>query len=592
MPDGQRQRLIYVLVAALLVFLVAHWAGITNPYVINDDVRQQLFWMEQWSDPELFQNDPLTDYAKNYVPLGVKAIYWLGAQFMSPVQFSKVLTGILFVITAGLVFGLALKFEDNLTPVLAVCVYFLFGSFLGRISGGLSRAFVFPLLVAYLFFLGRGNVGWASVVILVQSALNPYVFILCFATHCLFLLVRYGRSFILYLGGILGLRKPDQSNGAPSASLSRSGPLRRVTESSGSDAPEFSISNLVWLNLPALAGAVVIAIRYVFFKPANMGNLVTKAQMLGKIEYSALGRYELLPQPCLLYEFGRIWTFNMPFREWGGVAGVAMLVAVVGVIVYGLARWRPLVSMSGFGVFGYVLPTGLVLYALASALLMALFVPRRYIEYPLVIFLCLFVAVCLRMVIEDLGLTRRAFPWLTTALIILAAIRLHNVNLYDYSAHADLYRFLRETPKTSLLAGPPQLMDNVVTFSGRKAFITYELSHTWIEPFWKNIKQNTFDFFRAYYSDNPKQVRSFCRKAGIDYLIVRDSDFDPKRLKTRRMYFEPFGAFIKQLAGGKKSFALMNEKEFPVVFKGRGIRVIKIKRGNARPPIIIIPFDH
>lgn len=68
--------LLCILCGALIFFLIAHWPSLTNPYVIDDDVRQQIFWMQQWNDPELFQNDILTGYARNYVPWGVQAIYY------------------------------------------------------------------------------------------------------------------------------------------------------------------------------------------------------------------------------------------------------------------------------------------------------------------------------------------------------------------------------------------------------------------------------------------------------------------------------------------------------------------------------------
>ncbi len=106
----------------------------------------------------------LTWSTRNYVPWGVQAVYTMAAPFMNPVQFSKVLTGILYIITAGFVFGLALQFRDDIAAVLAVCVYLLFGGFLNKISGGLSQSFVFPLLVAYLFFLSRDRLGYAGIV--------------------------------------------------------------------------------------------------------------------------------------------------------------------------------------------------------------------------------------------------------------------------------------------------------------------------------------------------------------------------------------------------------------------------------------------
>ncbi len=53
-PVSRTVELLYVLVATLAVYLVAHWHTLTNPYVLNDDVRQQIFWMQQWLDPELY----------------------------------------------------------------------------------------------------------------------------------------------------------------------------------------------------------------------------------------------------------------------------------------------------------------------------------------------------------------------------------------------------------------------------------------------------------------------------------------------------------------------------------------------------------
>ncbi len=59
---------------------------------------------------------------------------------------------------------------------------------------------------------------------------------------------------------------------------------------------------------------------------------------------------------------------------------------------------------------------------------------------------------------------------------------LHGTNDYRpclYSRQAPLYKFMQTTPKISMIAGPPDLMDDVLTFGQRKAFVTYKLSHTW-----------------------------------------------------------------------------------------------------------------
>ena len=69
---------------------VAHRHGLASPYIINDDVRQPLFWMARWLDPGLYPSDLLTRYAAAYVPAGVKALYFLAAKGLGvgPILFS------------------------------------------------------------------------------------------------------------------------------------------------------------------------------------------------------------------------------------------------------------------------------------------------------------------------------------------------------------------------------------------------------------------------------------------------------------------------------------------------------------------------
>ena len=183
MTQPRKIHFLYAMVATVAVFVFAHWDGLTNPYIIRDNVRQQVFWMQQWQDPELYQNDLLTEYSQNYVPWGIKAIYRVGARVMNPVQFTKVVTAVLFLLTAGFLFGLGTAFRDELVPVFVVCVFLFFGAFMRKISGGLSQSFAFPCLAAYLFFLSRKMLVGSGAVIFLLSFVNPYMFLLCLGTQ-------------------------------------------------------------------------------------------------------------------------------------------------------------------------------------------------------------------------------------------------------------------------------------------------------------------------------------------------------------------------------------------------------------------------
>lgn len=540
--------LLFILAATFLVYCYAHWQGICSVYVINDDVRQQIYWMQEWQDPGLFQDHYLTEYARQYVPWGVQAIYWLASQYINPVQFSKILTAILFVATAGLLFVLAAGLVDELTGILAVCIFYHFGFFLGAISGGLSRSFVFPLLILYLIFLSRGKTRSAGLVLMVQALFNPYLFVLCLLTHAVFLAC----SHFFYQ-----VRSPALPTPA------------RITEKHGMGNPGFLLSQY----FPPVLGMSLLFAKYKIFQDSRFGSMVSNAEMTGHIEYTVAGRYEMIPVPSLFYEGIRPFIQDLPIgllSIFATVAGVGIFVIVI------LFGWNG----QGIGnhirklkIFAYLLIASACLYVLARIFLLKLFIPSRYLEYSLTVFYCLLAAVLLRSAVDAIRSGKYRVV-LIVLLILLGACRLKGVALYDYGGQAGLYQFFQSTSRDANIAGHPYLMDNILTFSQRKVLVSYELSHPWYGKYWSIIKPMTYDFFNAYYSENPNEIREFCRKYAINYFVVRESDFVKKSDVKSPAYFEPFGSHIGDLLRKNTSFAVFDEKEFKPVFHDGNIRVL------------------
>ncbi|MEW6350954.1 MAG: hypothetical protein AB1646_18000 [Thermodesulfobacteriota bacterium] len=570
--------LLYVLVAASFVYFWANREILANPYLINDDVRQQIYWMQRWYDPGLFPDDLLTRYAQEYVPWGVQAVYWVASWFVEPVAFSNILTGILYVISAGFFFGIGLRFRDDLTAVCVALSFFLCAAFLHKMAGGLSRSFVVPLLAAYLYFLSVDKVFAASAVILVASFFNPYVFLLCVATHGLYVLHRFGPGMLRRI-----LDRVDEN--APGLRLRDlvkrlSSLVPRAWLPSQEADPVCTPGHLLLLNLPFVAAMLVTAVLYGFCRSSELGGLVGWQEMVGKIEYTSAGRYELVPVPSMLYEVIRPWLQNLFVGQWSALWGILGIGALAATVRYALGNRTHKVEWSSFTVFAYLFPASLILYTFACVFVAKLFVPRRYIEYSLNFFYCISLAVCLRMVVARLNLRPVAFWGLTTLMVLLSAVRLHNMELYDYSAHAGLFRFLQGTPKESLIAGHPQMMDSIPTFALRKVFVNQELSHTWVQPYWSMIKKRTSDLFVAYYSDDPGEVRRFCKENGIAYMVVREEDFSRTSLTKGGIYFEPFDREIRTFTASRTDFALLNEKEFPRVYSDNGFFVVRIDAGG------------
>jgi hypothetical protein len=545
------RRTALVLAAATLVYVVSQWNALTHEYWIMDDVRQQVYWMQRWLDPALFPGDLLSRYAQDYVPWGVQFVYYLGSFIVNPVQFTKVVALILYVAAMGFIYGFAKGLRDDFTAVAIVCVCFFFPGFMTKISGGLSQGFAYPFLAAYLYFSSTDKPRAASWTILLQSLFNPYIFTLCVATHGLYVLHRH----------VVPLLRDRGREHVPWVK---------------------ALSALIVSNLPVIAGIALMLLKYLVMQSPEFGEIVTWNDMIGNPEYSEHGRTDDLPPPSIFWELILPWTYFFPFRNEFPALFYGCLAAVcAGIAVAFLKRSRD-IDMAGLRMFAYLLPASIMLYAISYYALLRLFIPNRYIEFSFTIFYAVLFGTALSAILRRRKGVKVASPVILIVIALLGGLRNYNVSIYDYSQYKPLYNFIETLPKDALIAGHPELMDNIPTFARRKAFVTYELSHPYRKRYWEQIKKRLFDLFNAYYSENSDQVREFAANYDIDYIIVRDDDFPPHASIHKSLYFEPFGQYIRKLLESRRHFALMSDANFDVVFKWPGLRVVKVQKDSSR----------
>ena len=522
---------------------MVHYQALIRYWVINDDVRQQIFWMQQWRDPGLFPGDLLTAYAKAYVPWGVKGLYWLAARVMDPLIFSKWLAGALFVFLGWCLFRLGYRLGHRRLAWFTLGVYWLMPFFLDNLSGGLARAFAAPLLAFFCLCWLTPSPWGLGLALALQALFIPYIF-----------LVAAGATILAWLAGGSG-RWPRP---------------RAIT----------------WFHLLIVAGgAGLVLLMSHQFNAEGFGPLVSAAQMAGHPEFTAQGRYPFLPVPSFFWELVSPWGDITPFRELGIVGGVLGGLLLLGVMVWGARKidWQDLKPR--LQPFGYLLLASLLLYILARVFLLKLFVPDRYLIYTLNLCYCLGLAL-------GLEAATRAWDWprgLAMAAVavaaVLGALRLQGLGLKDYSMYRPLYAALAQTPKGALVAGQPDLMDNVITFGRRPALATFELAHPWSRGYWQRLRPRLQDLFTAYYAEDPQVVKDFCRKYQVSFLVVDDRHFTPefiaggwflvpfnqpleggwKKLRERVIcpFFAPFDAQIKRLAKARRHFVLLNRELFP-----------------------------
>ncbi len=541
------------------VFVLALFRALANPFIINDDVRQQIYWMQQWQDPALFRGDFLTDYARHYVPWGVKGLYWLASWWVSPLVFSKLLPGFLFVFLAICLFKIGTRLADRRLGWAMVACFWLMPFFLDNLSGGLSRSFAAPLLA--LFWLGwlARRPGIMGAALLLQALFIPYIF-----------LVAALAALLAWLFARLGRDRPPPFP---------------------AQAAHFCLLGL---------GAVMVLAMNLQFSADGYGPLVSAQEMVNHPEFYAHGRYRLLPEPSLLWELISPWEFIPPLREWGPVAGALVCAGLLALVVAGLRRldwptWRRSLKPAW-----YLGLASLALYFLARLFLLKLFVPDRYLMYTLNLFYCLVLALGVQTALRVERWPRSLAILALVAAASLGAWRLEGVGLKDYSAYRALYAALAETNQDVLIAGHPNLMDTIPTFARRRAFATYKLAHPWSRVYWATLKPRLADLFKAYYAADPQEVVAFCRKYGIDFLIVDDRHFTPAfltggfllfpgdrphipgtatGLAERNYYpfFAPFDEQIRHLTAGRTYFALLSDPSFRSRTIDQHVRLIDMR---------------
>lgn len=533
----------------LLVFAVAHRHGLASPYIINDDVRQQLFWMARWLDPALYPSDLLTRYAAAYVPPGVKALYFLAAKGLGvgPILFSKLLSGGLFLLLALGLFGLGTTLGGRVQGYACASMAWLMPFFLKNISGGLSRSFAAPLLALFLWaWMRRSDRGMAAVLLL-EAVCIPYIAVLCAGCACL------------------------------DALFAR---LR--------DRPDAPFPVRPWHGLVLLAAAGMVWSFNHSLTASGFGPLVGKAALAAGPEFSAAGRLELYPLPNPFFDL-IYWPFESIglFLDIGLVAGIVSLVCLLPFVILGARRVSWPVLAPRLRPAGMLLAGSLFLYILARAVALRLFVPDRYSSYTINLLYALGLAVVLRHALSGL-LTR---PWGRVAVLLVAAglgaWRLTGDGLYDYRADAPLYAAVRALPKDALLAGNPVVLDNVLTFGRRDVLASYELAHPWSVGYWEEYYPRLAHQAAAYYAKDPATVLEFAAAYHVTHMVVREADFTGAAL-AKGPLFAPFDARIRELAASPGTFALLDATKFPYTSPEPGVRLVDLRPlyeavGAARP---------
>ena len=575
---GYRSILIWFLIVGSLFLMYGdslrdHVRLATEPSTFNDDARIVIWPFLRYHDSGLFTDDYFAQYYLDvHMPAGFRLLYQYGARLWDPRGLSKALPYVLLVLLLGSV-GLAVhKISGPAALWGAIGLCLTSGYCLSRMTGGLQRAFGFPVLACAVAALAFGRPRLLAATVCLGAAFYPPAGIVA------------GVALLMYLF----LLPQNDRAGAKDWSLQRRILLTAVT---------VLVSFLV-LMPNAVSGG-------------SYGALILPGESVSFPETGPSGRYQSwISSPSESYWgearrvaaltlFGAdIWgrTEMVPGRFWPGVTTWirgdpqsltdTLLVLLWGSLVVGgtglvvAALQQPAVRR-----ILLLLAATTVAFFAAVHLRPFLYHPARYIEFPLPVL----IAVLFPVAAWGWGgvfAKWSGWPWLRPAMVVgLCAVCLVGIGNrgsgragYTVSLDPDseVYTFVRSLPPRAVIAGwPTGPVNNIPYFCARPALITHETHLVHRRLFLMEMRHRMSALVDAYFATETAPLLRLRDELGVTYLLI-----DRRHYEEVPAYFEPYNGHIQQAFArvGSNQLQTLEQLQRAAVFQGGPFFVLDLRR--------------
>lgn len=481
----------------------------SSEYVVQDDARQHVFWMWRFLDPTLFPNDLIADYFQSVDPLGYTTIYRLFALLgIDPIVLSKFLPIVLGLITTGYCFGICLELLP--VPMAGFIASLLLNQniWMGDdLVSATPRAFVYPLFVAFLYYvLRRQRLQCLVAIALLGVFYPPLLFI---------------EAGIL----ILGL-------------LRWEGWLPRLSE----NRLDYRFC------LPGLGVALLVMLPYAL-NSSEFGPVVTGIEARALPEFNRGGRIPFFDDDP--------WDFWLYGRDSGIMKqGFEPLLSWTGLLLPILLQYPsrfPLVKQiaSRVTLLPQIILASIGMFLVAHILLYKVFAPSRYTRYSLRLVIILAAGMALTVILDAVWRWARqqAKPTGQRLFLVLGLTALLGGALVLYPSFLEfpktnyivgkkpaLYEFFQEQPKDILIASLSREADNLPPFSKRSILVGWEYANPYHVGYYSQIRQRATDMIRAQYSQDLAEVQNFIRTYRVNFLLLDANSFTPEYLSTNRWF--------------------------------------------------------
>ncbi|MBN8530438.1 MAG: hypothetical protein J0L97_01050 [Alphaproteobacteria bacterium] len=555
-----RRLLVLALFAGSLVLVfgsayLRHLELAADPYTFTDDARA---WI-----PPLYKEIPPDDtikqyYLRTHLSAGFTALYQTLSLFADPQVLSKYLPYPLLAAMLVLMAMASYRLGSAATAWATLVLALSTALFLERMTGGLARAFAFPIVAMALWGLVAGRACWLAAATLLGAAFYPPAGVLSGAS-----LVAV--SFL-----------PERHRG---------------------DMASWSLrKRLLLVGGAALLSALMLLPQ--FLAGGDYGPRLTAADAAAYPETGEGGRYgveDRAPYPSVLNELaaasyrslmgaGDAWFAPLHLREASVPLTTDIVILILSLFYFGFTGWR---GDRAALLRVLLLPVAVVTCHTLSLLAAPYaYLPQRYVLYSFPVILLTLFPVALRQIMQKRTLAEKHawFPDAGMLAAVLAVLLLFGGRGqsdagYTVKIPADdrpLYEALATLPQEAVIAGWPMGMaDNIPYLSRRRVLMNYETHQVFHREYTDLMRKRFSCLSRGYFATERAVLLAVLREeCGITHLVVEK----PLLAGDAPTYFKPFTGEVKTLweENKEKSFLLADEHAFPVIFENARFRVIQL----------------
>ena len=490
------------LLIAFYYGLYFYYFVFSHEYIVQDDVRQHVVWLQRFVYPELFPQDIIAKYFYDLAPIGWKTLYFLAAKVgIEPILLAKLLPPVLSLITTIYIYLFTLE-------ILPIPIAGFFGSlFINQLIwlnddlvSATARAFIYPLFAAFLYYLSKNKIVPCLILMLLQGLFYPHILLIEMAILSLRLLVFQGKLLINFT-------KNKQQ--------------------------------YIWW----LCGLVVTAIALypITQKPPELTTTVTAVQMQQMPEFYINGRNAFFGGNFYQYWFKDTTGPSLP---------IFPTIVWCGVLLPLFWKFKlPITKLitGKVAILLQVTVASLLMFFLAHLLLPTLHLPNRYTYHTLRFMLAVSTGIVLTILI-DIGKywikKRKEFNLLDKlkiALVILFSLAVIIIPAIPYvfaqgfqnwiiGTNNEVYQYLAQQPKDVVVASLSEDANNIPAFSQRSILVGLEFAMAYHPSYYNRIKQRFTDLLEAQYTSNLEILQSFIRQYNIDFILVETNAFTPEYL--------------------------------------------------------------